>query len=298
MKAVRLALASQLDLPEWEVDDRPLHAALRALGASIEQPAWDDPEINWSVFDAVLLRTTWNYAWHRAEFVEWLWRISGQTRVLNRPRVAEWNSHKGYLADLERAGVPIAPTVWLDQGQGADMASIMAEQGWLRGFIKPVFGQTARETLPFDVDADGLALAQRHVDRLLPDESLMVQPYLARVETEGEYSVIYVEGRPCHGTRKIPVPGDYRVQDDFGASDEPWTPDPEVARLSQAAMIAAEVHLELEEPLLYGRADWLRDDEGCWVLTELELVEPSMFFRHGPETAVALAEALMNRLRG
>ena len=269
MKAVRLALASQLDLPEWEVDDRPLHAALRALGASIEQPAWDDPEINWSVFDAVLLRTTWNYAWHRAEFVEWLWRISGQTRVLNRPRVAEWNSHKGYLADLERAGVPIAPTVWLDQGQGADMASIMAEQGWLRGFIKPVFGQTARETLPFDVDADGLALAQRHVDRLLPDESLMVQPYLARVETEGEYSVIYVEGRPCHGTRKIPV-----------------------------AMIAAEVHLELEEPLLYGRADWLRDDEGCWVLTELELVEPSMFFRHGPETAVALAEALMNRLRG
>lgn len=294
---MRLALASQLDLPAWEVDDAPLHAALRAAGATIAQPGWDDPTVDWSGFDAVLLRTTWNYAWDRDAFVAWLWGISGQTRVLNRPRVAEWNSHKGYLIDLEAAGTAIAPTLWLDPKRPADLAALLAERGWDRGFIKPVFGQTARETLRFDTDPAGLAMAQAHVDRLLPAEGLMVQPYLARVETEGEFSVIFVDGQPCHGVRKIPVPGDYRVQDDFGATDQPWTPTEGLEDLSRQAMAAAELALALEEPLLYGRADWLRDDAGAWVLTELELIEPSLFFRHGPETAGVLADAWLRRLR-
>jgi hypothetical protein len=296
--SLRLALASQLDLPEWEVDDAPLHAALRALGATVEQPAWDDPVVSWAAYDAVLLRTTWNYAWDRDGFVEWCWRVAGQTRLLNRPRVCEWNSHKGYLADLERAGVPIAPTIWLDRGRPADVTALVGQAGWFQGFIKPVFGQTARETLRFTANGAGLRQAQAHVDRLLPAESLMLQPYLPLVETWGEASVVYVDGEPCHGVRKIPVPGDYRVQDDFGATDQPWDPPPQVQALSRQAMAAAEFHLELEEPLLYGRVDWLRDDQGGWRLTELELIEPSMFFRHGPETATALAEAWLKRLRG
>ncbi len=294
---MRLALASQLGLPDWEVDDAPLHDRLRAAGAVVEQPAWDDPVICWADYDAVLLRTTWNYAWHRDRFVEWLWSVAGQTRVWNRPRVCEWNSHKGYLIDLEEAGVPIAETIWLDPGRPADVTALVGEAGWFRGFIKPVFGQTARETLRFDANQQGLRDAQAHVDRLLPTEGLMLQPYLPEVETFGEVSVIDVDGEPRHGVRKVPVPGDYRVQDDFGAHDEPWDPPPELRELSRQAMAAAEFHLGLEEPLLYGRVDWLRDRRGRWVLTELELIEPSLFFRHGPGTVDALVKALLARVQ-
>ena len=294
---VRLALASQRDLPDWEIDDRPLHAALAARGARVEQPAWDDPGVAWGRYDAVLLRTTWDYAARRDAFVEWLWTASGATRIYNRPRVCEWNTHKGYLLDLEREGVPIAPTAWLRTGQRVDVASLMAERGWSRGFLKPVFGQTARETLRGGPRPPPPPAAQAHLDRLLPSEGLMLQPYLSRVETEGEFSVVFVDGRACHGVRKVPVAGDYRVQDDFGASDGPWSLPDEVVELSRFAMASAEVHLALEEPLLYGRADWLRTDPGDWVLTELEVVEPSMFFRHGPQTAERLAEALLDRVR-
>jgi glutathione synthase/RimK-type ligase-like ATP-grasp enzyme len=139
-------------------------------------------------------------------------------------------------------------------------------------------------------DAAQLPAAQRHLDRLLAGEDMMVQPYLPSVESLGEVSAVFVDGRFSHAVRKVPVPGDYRVQDDFGASDEPTT-------LAERELALAGSIMELvESELLYGRADFLRDAAGELRLTELELVEPSMFFRHAPHAARALAEALCRRL--
>jgi len=49
-------------------------------------------------------------------------------------------------------------------------------------------------------------------------------------------------------------------------------------------------------PLLYARVDFLRDDDGRLRLSELELVEPSLFFRHAPHAADMLADALLARV--
>jgi hypothetical protein len=115
----------------------------------------------------------------------------------------------------------------------------------------------------------------------------MLQPYLSRVETDGEVSAIFVDGRLTHAVRKVPVAGDYRVQDDFGVSDYPIDfPDPALAK---AAVDAA------GRPLLYARADFLISDNGLQ-LTELELVEPSLFFRHAPHAADVLAGAIQKLL--
>src|SRR5213079_2799779 len=131
--------------------------------------------------------------------------------------------------------------------------------------------------------------AQRHADRLLANEDLMLQPYLSRVETDGELSAIFIDGRLTHGVRKVPVPGDYRVQDDFGAKDFAIA-FPDVA-LAQRVVDAAAIGTRL----LYARADFIDSDHGLQ-LTELELVEPSLFFRHGPHAADALADAIANLL--
>jgi len=244
-------------VPAWEVDDRPFHAALDAHGVHAVQAVWDDPSVDWTSFEAVLIRTTWDYQDKRDAFVAWAERLP--VPLHNPIDIVRWNTHKSYLRDLDARGVPIVPTEWLARGTSPDVASLCAARGWTRAFLKPCVGATSRETLRF---AAGDPAAQRHADRLLAHEDLMLQPYLPRVETDGEISAIFIDGELTHAVRKVPVPGDYRVQDDFGAKDYPIDfPDAALASRTVAAV---------GRRLLYARADFLPSDDGLQ-LTELEL---------------------------
>ncbi len=301
-RAMRVALATRSDLPGWEVDDRFLHAALAARGVAFDRPVWDDPRVAWGRYDAVLIRTTWDYQEKLPAFRTWVDRVAARTRLDNPAPVVRWNTHKHYLRELAAVGVPLAPTRWLDRGRRVDVAGELAALGAREGFLKPCVGATARETLRFAADAAGLAAAQCHVDRLLPDEDLMLQPFLPAVLERGEWSAIFVAGALAHCVRKVPVAGDYRVQDDFGARDEPFAPTAAELALAHRVMALATgpggpCPGTGREPLLYGRADFLWTDDGDCVLTELELVEPSLFFRHAPATAERLAAAWLARLR-
>jgi hypothetical protein len=291
-----LALATRSDLPAFEVDDRHLHRALRAREVAFAEPVWDDPAVDWAGFDAVLIRTTWDYQEKLPAFLRWSRRVAAATRLDNPDRVVRWNTHKHYLRDLQAHGVALAPTCWLDRGTRAVVADLVAGLRCDEGFLKPCVGSTARETLRFAVDAAGVAAAQAHVDRLLPHEDLMLQPFLRSVTERGEWSAVFVDGRITHCVRKIPVAGDYRVQDDFGARDEPFAPVAGERAAAERALAAAQQVLATPA-LLYARADFLWDDAGGCVLTELELVEPSLFFRHAPAAADALADAWLTRLR-
>jgi hypothetical protein len=299
--AMLLALATRADLPSWEVDDRCLHAALARAGIDFEQPVWSDAAVDWRRFDAVVIRTTWDYQDHLPAFRAWARGVATASRLLNPEPVVAWNTHKSYLRELQRAGVPLAPTRWLARGEQADVAALTRAAGWREGFLKPCVGATARETLRFATDAAGLAAAQAHVDRLLPHEDLMLQPFLGEVLRRGEWSAIFLDGRLSHCVRKIPVPGDYRVQDDFGARDEPYLPTAGERGLAEQAMAVVQraggpCPGAAGAPLLYGRADFLWRDDGQCVLTELELVEPSLFFRHAPTAGRTLAMAWLRRL--
>lgn len=287
---MRIALASCAELPPHEHDDVPLVAALRARGCAIDSPAWDDPAVDWTGFDAVLIRTTWDYMERRDEYVAWAERVERTTLLVNDAGVVRWNTRKDYLRRFAELGFPSMPSVWLARGEAPDLAELVREHGWSAAFLKPVVGATARETLRFAADGEGLALAQAHAARVLAAEDLILQPYYAAVEQEGELSAVFVDGAFTHGVRKVPVRGDYRVQDDFGAADEPWAFAPDELRLAREIVAAA------GKDLLYARVDFLRDARGALHLNELELVEPSLFFRHGPHAAVALADALLRRL--
>lgn len=287
----RIALASCANLPDWEVDDEPLRAALRAEGAEPIDVPWD-ADVAWSAFDACLIRTTWDYHERQDAFVAWAERAERETSLFNPAALVRWNTHKGYLRHFEQRGIALAPTEWLARGAPADVAALMARHGWQRGFVKPQIGAAASGTLRFDADAAGLRAAQAHVDALLATHDLMLQPYLASVETEGELSAVWIDGAVTHGVRKVPVPGDYRVQDDYGAHDEPFAFDAAGRELVERILAA----LPFDESPLYARVDLLRDDDGALKLNELEIVEPSLFFRHGPAAAERLARALLQRV--
>ena len=296
---MRLALATCSNLPDWEVDDVPFHQAIVNAGIELERPVWDDPKVDWTSFDAVLIRTTWDYQEKQEAFNAWARRISSETRLVNPVDVVVWNTAKTYLRDLEAVGAPLTPTCWLDQGVAVNIGQLMGDMGWEKGFLKPVVGATARETLPFDRSEEGIAKAQAHLDRLLPNESMMLQPFLESVLKEGEYSAIFFGGEFSHGVQKIPVPGDYRVQDDFGASDKPHTFDAkdfESVKRIEAALLRLVEERFGGVALTYARVDLIRDAQGDLRLNELELVEPSLFFRHDAASPQRLVKVLERSL--
>lgn len=309
----RLAIASCSTLPDWEVDDAVLHRAFEARGIEFAVEPWD-AAVDWSTFEAVLIRTIWDYQERLVEFLAWLDRLEPVTRIFNPPSVVRWNARKTYLRDLAADGVPTIPTAWLQEPPGGGAAGLLELARSLDPcaagfFLKPQVGATAWGTLPFDGDLAGGEAAMAHLGQWLarPEvPGMMLQPFLPSVRGFGECSVLFVDGEPAHGVRKIPVPGDYRVQNDFGASDQPWEPPAPVPRIASAAMASAAQRAGggAAAPLLYGRADFLRDDVAAaggdpadgWRIVELELIEPSLFLRHSTATADRLADAVEARL--
>lgn len=272
--------------PDWD-DDRPLYEALRALGDDVDCPAWTDRGVDWAAFDGVLVRTTWDYTDDLPAFLAWSEHVGAVSRLFNPAPIVRWNTHKGYLLELAAQGVPIVETELLSAGSSPDLAGTLRRRGWARAFLKPAVGATARETLRFS--SDDLRSAEAHVARLLVSEDLLLQPYLERVETLGERSVVVVDGEPAHAVIKLPVPGDFRVQVDHGATDRPHTLD--AAERDLVDLVTATLR---PLDLLYARIDWIPTADGPRV-NEIEAVEPCLFLRHGPATARTLASALHRR---
>ena len=138
LRPMLLALATRADLPTWEVDDRALHAALAGAGVAFEQPVWNDPAVDWRRFDAVLIRTTWDYQDHLPAFRAWAAAVAAVAPLCNPEPVVAWNTHKSYLRDLQRDGVPLAPTHWLGRGERPDVAALEAagESDLLEGEVE------------------------------------------------------------------------------------------------------------------------------------------------------------------
>jgi len=281
---MNLALLSCRDLPDWEKDDRFFQTVLSEHGVDWTVVSWDET-CDWSTFDGVLIRTTWDYVDRRVAFVLALEEISTQTVLLNPIEVVRWNIEKTYLKDLEDRGVPIAPTVWILKKE-VSLIDVMQERGWSKGFLKPVVGACASNTKRFSISE--VKEAQHWLDRLLEmDTQMMLQPYIETVETEGEYSAIFFADKLSHCVQKIPVTGDYRVQDDFGASDQCIDPNEVPEMLLVAHQTLSVLHSRFEN-LLITRIDFLHMMNEDWVVNEVEMIEPSLFFRHSQEEAPRL----------
>ncbi|MDX1999444.1 MAG: hypothetical protein SF066_17125 [Thermoanaerobaculia bacterium] len=292
---MKVALASCRHLPDWEHDDRPLVAALEARGAAVETVPWD-AEVDWSGFAGVLLRTTWDYMDRAEPFRAWVEHVGRVTRLENPPAVVRWNLDKRYLLELARHGVPTLPTAWLAPGADSDLGGWLAGHKAEIGFLKPVVGASAVGSLRFATSAEGLAAARRHLAETPSPAGWLLQPYLESVETLGEISAIFVGGELTHAVRKVPPPGDYRVQEDYGATDHALELGPHRTALARRTLAAAEAALGHRHPLLYGRTDYLEAADGTLYLTELELIEPALFFRHAPQAADRLAAEFLARL--
>jgi len=286
---MKIALADCSEHHDGVLTERPLWEALDARGVAFERPDWEDGGVDWASFDAVVVRTTWNYQHARERFLEWVDQVGAVTILQNSAEVLRWNTEKSYLKDLAAAGVPVASTEWFGRGESVDLSALLAKRGWERALLKPLVGAVASDTHLVEGGGDALREAQEFLDDRLGEREMMLQPYLSRVETEGEVSVMLICGEPTHAVRKLPVTGDYRVQDAHGGTDHLVELDPTLVELSGRAIAAAPGG----KPPLYARVDFLSSDDGSPVLNELELVEPMLFFQHHPAAAAVFADAIL-----
>jgi len=280
-----VAFATCRELPELVAEEVAVREPLAALGITLEAAAWDDPGIDWSVFDLVVLRSTWNYVGRRDEFVAWARAVP---RLANPADVVAWNTDKRYLRDLVAAGVPVIPTTWVGP---ADEWSPPDTGQWV---IKPAVSAGSLDTGRYDgADPSHQELATAHVGRLqAAGRWVMVQPYLPAVDSDGETALLFFGGAFSHAVRKGPllVGPDLGQNEGLFRLEEMTAREPSAVQLEVSRRVLAAV--PGEPALLYARVDLIPGPDGAPLLIELELTEPSLFLDHSAGARQRLATAI------
>jgi O-ureido-D-serine cyclo-ligase len=288
-----IALVSARIARNLDEDLPPLERALRDAGAEVRVADWDDPSVDWTVFDAAVLRSTWDYTTRLDEFLSWARHVAERTRLINPEPVVRWNVDKHYLKDLDDAGVSIIPSRFVEPGQDPrraieDMQSISdAEQI----VVKPAVGVGSLDVQRHDRanGHDMRAHAQRLIDA---GRSAILQPYLPSVDDHGETALLFYAGRFSHAIRKGPMlRADAKLQGLFFSENiTPRVPTAAELRTAEQAIAAVPFGIPV-----YARVDLLLDPGGAPRVLELELTEPSQFFAHASGSPQRFAKVLMER---
>jgi glutathione synthase/RimK-type ligase-like ATP-grasp enzyme len=291
-----IALVTAREARGLDEDLPPLEAALHAAGLETRVVDWDDPEASWASFDLALLRSTWDYTDRLREFLVWVDAAGSLTRLLNAPRVVRWNTDKHYLSELARAGVPVIPSTFIEPGENPERAlgAFLASHTAAEFVVKPSVGAGSRDAQRHVRTQVGPALTQ--AQRLLDAErSVLLQPYLESVDTDGETALMFFDGRFSHAIRKGPLlPRGSTASPAVGlfAPEKVTSRTPGADELRVAEQVLAA--LPFEAPL-YARVDLIRDSQGAPTLLEIELTEPSLFFAHASGAAERFAAEVVKR---
>jgi glutathione synthase/RimK-type ligase-like ATP-grasp enzyme len=269
------------DLTGYVHDDQIATKYLAETGEyKVTTIPWDN-DANWSEFDLVVIRTTWDYTQRPKEFVEKLKFISSQTKLINTPEIVEWNCHKKYLKELESKGVKIVPTKIFNYP-----CEITSPTEWKaqRFIIKPAISATSYKTM---IVTESELKSEKLKNELFPGDWLL-QPFLENIG-EGEISLVFFQKEFSHSLIKIPKAGDFRVQEEFGGEVHSFTPDQKLINLAEH--IIQSIPFDLK----YGRVDLVKSGEE-YLLMELELIEPSLYLRTHDQAVINFERALRSAL--
>lgn len=300
MRRARIVLVTAAAARDLDEDLAPLAAALRVIGLDVELVNWDDAHVDWSRFDLAVLRSTWDYTMRLAEFLQCIERIAPATNLHNPREVIRWNTDKHYLGDLARAGVATVSSHFVDPGSDA---AILLER-FLHAHpahefvVKPSVGAGSRDAQRYAHHMRGAALS--HIQNLLATgRGVVLQPYLDRIDSQGETALIYFDGVFSHAIRKGPLlrRGESPTRALFAAEHiTTRIPDAAEMRLAEAALAAVPGDAVPQQRLLYARVDLIRDGADKPCVLELELTEPSLFFAHAPGAENRFADVIAQRL--
>ena len=235
----------------------------------IHVEVWNDPSVNWTDYNYLIFRTVWDYFEFPKEFETWLDELEKQNiKTLNPLPIIKRNQHKFYLQELERQGIDIIPTVFIPKNTGLNL-SFLKEKNWESAVIKPAVSGGSYLTRLFS-QSETEEIETEYASFALEND-LLVQPFMPEIQERGELSILFFQGKYSHAIVKKPKNGDFRVQSQFGGQYQTFEPD--------ASLLATAQHIieTFGGDLLYARVDGILKD-GKFLLMELELIEPDLYF--------------------
>lgn len=258
----RVGLVTDRDNKKLSPSDQLLIEPLERYGLIAEPVVWDDKKTDWESFDRLIIRSCWNYYRQYEKWLDWLDNLKAKNIIVwNQIEVMKWNSHKSYLLDLEQKGVKIIPTRIAKAGERVEDEDLV---------IKPLVGARAHNL--------------KRTQKIKLKEDSLVQPFVSEIQ-EGEYSLVFVNNKYSHGVIKKPKKKDYRVNFAFGGTAQ-------LIEVPREYIVTAEEILNLiPSRLLYARVDGVIKNYE-FLLMELELIEPHLFFDLYPNGAVNMVKAL------
>lgn len=269
------------------LEDQLLHDALTKQGLKVDRKAWSDKNFNWSETKYAIFRTTWDYFDRFNEFFKWLEETKLKTKFINSLDIIKWNIDKNYLGELINKGINVAPTVFLNKGEKVTLSQLFSNKGWEKAIIKPAISGASR--LTYKINNKNYINKEKKFRSILDEESMLFQEFQDSILTKGEVSLILIGGEYTHAVIKKARKGDFRVQDDFGGTVKKHYANKKEIELAKRCLNV------IPYKTIYARIDIIYDNKNKPSISELELIEPELWFRNYPKAAEKLAKEILFR---
>jgi glutathione synthase/RimK-type ligase-like ATP-grasp enzyme len=266
---MKIALLTCEKLPNLTTSDQLLIPALAKHSVFAEAAVWDDKNVDWQQYEYLVFRNTWDYFEKENDFNTWLDSLEKMgIKTLNTVQTIKKNKHKFYLRDLEKKGVNIIPTLFIDKTDNLDLTELIPSQ-WKKIVIKPAFSAGSYLTEIFDITA--IKKINKQYLSIASEKELLVQEFIPEVQTLGETSFIFFNKKFSHCVNKKPTEGDFRVQVQFGGKYQLVHPSTFLIQKAQ------DIVNTFAEDLLYARVDGIIIENKLHLM-EIECIEPDLYF--------------------
>lgn len=270
------------------LEDNFAKEALERKGLKVARINWDDPAFDWTETRFAIFKTTWDYFDRFEEFSKWLEDTSRKTKFINPIDTILWNIDKHYLLDLKSKGVNIPETIFVESGDSRTLSDLLYKSGWTDCIIKPSVSGAARHT--YKLSKANVNEHESIYEELISKESMMLQEFQYSVPVDGELTFVVFGGKFSHAVLKKAKQGDFRVQDDFGGTVHDYQASVEEIKFAEEVVAMC-------SPIpVYGRVDVILDNKKQFAVSELELIEPELWFRNKPASADMYAEAVLKEI--
>ena len=283
-----IALLTCENLPDLLPADQQLIPLLAKYNIKAVSAVWDDQSIDWTQFNYLVFRNTWDYFEKETAFNRWLKHIENLgIKCLNSIDIIKQNKHKFYLRELEKEGIKIIPTLFIDKTQNLNLSEITPSH-WKKTVIKPAFSGGAYQTSVFEIK--DIEKINREYLSIASGKELLLQEFIPEIQSLGETSFIFFNKKFSHCVNKKPMEGDFRVQVQFGGQYTLITPSPDL--ITKALKVVE----TFQSDLLYARVDGIIINEELYLM-EIECIEPDLYFAMSEGSDERFVQALLELIQ-
>ena len=278
------------DLSDFECYDDKLISPMNQNGWECEFIPWDQSNINWNNFDLAIIRSTWDYQDRIQEFLDVLENINSSNCILeNSLELVKWNIDKSYLKKLSEKRIQIVPSLFYESYSKKILSDSFSFFSTNKLIIKPAISANADDT--FIIDTENSEKISIMLEKTFTNRKFIIQPFIENIVFEGEYSLIFFGNTYSHTLVKKPKSGDFRVQEEHGGILAPIE-KPDIKMVHEAKKVLN----NLPHKSLYSRIDFVKR-ENNFLLMEVELIEPSLYFNLNPSAATKFASIINKKFQ-